>query len=265
MDRDEIQRRDFPTGRRGYDPAAVDAHLRRVADEFEGLRRRRRRPRQPVRRRRPSRSGRSSRRPSSSAAELRAQAGDEASAHVGRVREAADGLLGRLDELEAELARLLQGLRAQRRAPGPRARGAPGGGLAGAAGAAQPVEEDFAAAAPADRDEPLPADAEPSPPPALAAPELPADDEAGARLIALNMALDGTPREEAARYLAEHFALADLGRAARRRLLAGRTVTDGPAELAELRRRAARDRRPQRASAGLRCGTRTRRCRRGGA
>ncbi len=35
MDRDLIQRRDFPTGRRGYDPAAVDEHLRRVADAFE--------------------------------------------------------------------------------------------------------------------------------------------------------------------------------------------------------------------------------------
>ena len=34
-------------------------------------------------------------------------------------------------------------------------------------------------------------------------------DEAGARLTALNMALGGTPREETARYLAEHYALAD--------------------------------------------------------
>ena len=35
MDRDLIQRQDFPTGRRGYDIAAVDDHLRRVADAFE--------------------------------------------------------------------------------------------------------------------------------------------------------------------------------------------------------------------------------------
>jgi hypothetical protein len=41
-----------------------------------------------------------------------------------------------------------------------------------------------------------------------AAPEPPGDD-AGARLIVLNMALGGTPREEAARYLAEHFELED--------------------------------------------------------
>ena len=36
------------------------------------------------------------------------------------------------------------------------------------------------------------------------------DDDAGARLVALNMALEGTPREETARYLAEHFELGDV-------------------------------------------------------
>jgi hypothetical protein len=35
------------------------------------------------------------------------------------------------------------------------------------------------------------------------------DDAEGARLIALNMALNGTPREETARYLSENFQLAD--------------------------------------------------------
>jgi ABC-type transporter Mla subunit MlaD len=46
--------------------------------------------------------------------------------------------------------------------------------------------------------------------PAEPAPEAQGDgDEAGARLTALNMALGGTPREETARYLAEHYALAD--------------------------------------------------------
>jgi len=37
-------------------------------------------------------------------------------------------------------------------------------------------------------------------------------DAEGARLIALNMALNGTPREETARYLSENFQLADAGR-----------------------------------------------------
>ena len=39
-----------------------------------------------------------------------------------------------------------------------------------------------------------------------------ADDTEGARLIALNMALNGTPREETDRYLAENFSLADRAR-----------------------------------------------------
>jgi DivIVA domain-containing protein len=37
IDRQAIERRDFPIGRRGYDPAAVDAHLRALAAEFEEL------------------------------------------------------------------------------------------------------------------------------------------------------------------------------------------------------------------------------------
>jgi DivIVA domain-containing protein len=39
FDRQAIERRDFPIGRRGYDAGAVDAHLRSLADEFEQLQR----------------------------------------------------------------------------------------------------------------------------------------------------------------------------------------------------------------------------------
>ena len=39
VDRQAIERRDFPIGRRGYDPAAVDAHLRSLANEIEELQR----------------------------------------------------------------------------------------------------------------------------------------------------------------------------------------------------------------------------------
>ena len=39
FDRQAIERRDFPIGRRGYDPAAVDAHLRALANEIEELQR----------------------------------------------------------------------------------------------------------------------------------------------------------------------------------------------------------------------------------
>lgn len=37
MKREEIVRSDFPTTRKGYDPAAVDEHLRKVADESQKL------------------------------------------------------------------------------------------------------------------------------------------------------------------------------------------------------------------------------------
>jgi len=40
LDRQAIERRDFPIGRRGYDPGAVDLHLRALAEEFEALQRR---------------------------------------------------------------------------------------------------------------------------------------------------------------------------------------------------------------------------------
>ena len=43
----------------------------------------------------------------------------------------------------------------------------------------------------------------------MAVPADGSDDIEGARLIALNMALNGTPREETDRYLAENFELDD--------------------------------------------------------
>ena len=208
MDRDAIERRDFPVGRRGYDQEAVDSHLRRVADEFEALR------------------GRAPAAPSASplaagaseqvrlileaaeagAAELRADAGREAGEHVARVKDAAGGMLSRLDELERELGGLLDALRKS----GERLNE----GLAqlqrqaGELGAETAAAEDVVPAAPADDVAEVPSsdDAET----AAAGNGAPAAaDEAGARLIALNMALSGTPREETARYLAEHFQLAD--------------------------------------------------------
>ncbi len=39
LDRQQIERRDFPIVRRGYDPATVDAHLRALSEEVEELRR----------------------------------------------------------------------------------------------------------------------------------------------------------------------------------------------------------------------------------
>jgi hypothetical protein len=70
------------------------------------------------------------------------------------------------------------------------------------------VEPEPAPAAPA---EPEPAAAEPEPAPASPPSDGErSDDDAGARLVALNMALEGTPRDETARFLADHYELIDV-------------------------------------------------------
>jgi DivIVA domain-containing protein len=196
VDREEIERSDFPVARRGYDTGSVDAHLRHVADEFEGAR---------------SASPRASlaagaseqvrlilEAAEQSATQLREDAERTASGHVERVSEAAAGLVGRLDELQGELDSLLDGLRksAERLTEG----------LAGLHAQARDLQPEPEAAAPP---EPEP-DPEPEPE-AEPEPRATEADEAGARIIALNMALGGSSRDETAAYLAEHFTLADPG------------------------------------------------------
>jgi len=200
VDRDAIERRDFPVGRRGYDQAAVDEHLRRVADEMESLRAT---PRAAA----PALSAGASEQvraileaAEAGAAELRAEAGREAGEHVARVQEAAGGMLSRLDRLEGELSALLENLR--------RSSERLNEGMAELhEQAAWLAPEPAAEAPPSEIVEPGVVPAEPEP--AIEAPAAVNGDEAGARLIALNMALSGTPREETARYLAENYSLAD--------------------------------------------------------
>jgi len=205
VDRDNIERRDFPTGRRGYDPAAVDEHLRRVADEIDELRANPGSRPAPT----PLSAGTSEQvraileAAETGAAELRAEAGREAGEHVARVEEAAGGMLSRLDQLESELKTLLEALRRS------------GEQLNDGLARLQEQVSDFggpdAAPEPEPVAEPEPSrEPEPAPEPiAQAEPPSRNGDEAGARLIALNMALSGTPREETAAYLAEHYDLAD--------------------------------------------------------
>ena len=237
MDRDGIERRDFPTGRRGYDTQAVDEHLRRVADAFES---------QQAPPAAPSLASSTAEQvqhileaAEQSVAEVQAQAGREAADHVAAVQEATSGMLSKLDQLEGELNKLLSALRAS----GERL----SEGLAAlqsdvAHGVTSPVPDfvpaEFTAPAggsPPAADSP-PATGSPpaagSPPASAAAPDSPAPpapdspaapaadsppaatnghaDDAGARLIALNMALSGEPRDVTARYLREHFDLPDL-------------------------------------------------------
>ena len=212
MEREDIERRDFPVGRRGYEQGAVDEHLRGVADEIERLK--------------GSRSAPAPARPAASmsagaseqvrlileaaergAAELREDAGRQAKAHVARVEAAADGMLAKLDALQGELGSLLDGLRAS----GERL----GEGLAALQAEVGDVDP-LPAAEPAPEPEEPVAEApepEPDPEPEPEPPKPPADDadEAGARIIALNMALGGSSREETAAYLAENFTLSDPG------------------------------------------------------
>ena len=124
-----------------------------------------------------------------SATEIRGQAAGD----VARLERAARDLRARLDEVERELGGLLDVLRRS----GERLSESLARLHEDAADTAPPG----AAVAP---DEPV------TPRDEAAPAEPPLDgDEAGARLTALNMALGGTSREETARYLAEHYSLAD--------------------------------------------------------
>ena len=225
MDRERIERRDFPTGRRGYDPAAVDEHLRRVADEFEAHLNA---PRRSLADSTSEQVRQILEAAERSASEMRS----EAAGQLARVEAAAGGMLTRLDRLENELNGLLEALRASgerlteglaelRAAVDTSAPSAP----PAPADAAPPAPAADAAPSPAPATSPPPAaddapPADPSPPePSSNGASAPDDtlfdpgpaqaDEAGARLIALNMALSGSSREDTARYLAEHFTLDD--------------------------------------------------------
>jgi DivIVA domain-containing protein len=258
LDRQAIEKRDFPIGRRGYDPASVDAHLARLADEIESLGRQAKR-----------RSGESLAQAASeqvrlivqaaesSAAEIereaeeeaaqlrteatrdaertRADAIERASGHVGRVSSATGDMLERVEAMQRELGTLVETLRtgANRVNADLSLLESNMGELQQAAGAsASHSEEDLPhtpetesfEALPSHRAAAEPAAAAAAAPGAASAPserepvarrEAPAPasngsgDVEGARLIALNMALNGQSRDETDRYLAENFDLAD--------------------------------------------------------
>ncbi len=278
FDRQAIERRDFPIGRRGYDPAAVDAHLRALAAEFEEL----------------TRAGAGGAgQPSlattaagqvqsildaaeTAAADIERQALDgardtreqadrdaertregairQAREHVAAVAQATSVLLERVSSMDGEVSALVESLRAgagrladdlaavERNmgelydAASARAGAAPGGESSPAAldsasatpaaspsgpgGSAPPLPARPASAAAASgpaapRPASGPAPDQPARPAAEAeqvgepAPAGANGDLDGARLIALNMALNGESRADADRYLAENFELAD--------------------------------------------------------
>ncbi|WP_210492585.1 DivIVA domain-containing protein [Patulibacter sp. SYSU D01012] len=171
---------------------------------------------------------------------VRADAEHEARERVSAVRGATTSLLQRVAALDAEVGRVLEDLGGEVPAAvagsvSPESRhvtaGAPDGGLptpeqldAPAAPVVEPDPEPAPAPAASSATPPAAPDPVPSavagpapttPPtaaPAPAATTPPAErstDEAGARLVALDLLLDGTPREEIDRRLAERYALPD--------------------------------------------------------
>jgi hypothetical protein len=151
----------------------------------------------------------------------------ETQSQLRRVQEAADGLAGRADEIERELERLAEGVRDAIRGLREDLKELRGGGERTtaeapvvAASAPEPVAppEPVARGAAVAHAEP-PEDIKPAaereqatevrPEPSENPTGAPAGGNEGARVIALNMALSGSTRDETAAYLAENFELDD--------------------------------------------------------
>ncbi|MGI8429677.1 MAG: DivIVA domain-containing protein [Solirubrobacteraceae bacterium] len=273
LERQSIEKKDFPIGRRGYDPEAVDAHLSALADEVDELKRSARRRSETLAsaasdqvqaiveaaetsaagiQRQAEEDAREIRADADSAAQAaREQAAAQARDYVGKVSESTAVMSERLDAMESELSALIESLRTGSnrlsadlqllegnmaevtQAVTPRRRFEPESDPA-AVEQAPPTEErdlfeeqveDYPTDLTAAYGEPL-AEQEGAPAldpvePSTAGTETASgqslrtepgdgsDDTEGARLIALNMALNGTSREETNRYLAENFQLPD--------------------------------------------------------
>ena len=256
LDRQSIEKRDFPIGRRGYEPANVDAHLASVASEVEALQQAKAAPAPAAASQEAAPSGVGSlaslasvqvqaiveaaeRTASSIESDARDRAAaverdaaaeakrirDEAIArsqeHIGQVHEATSLMLQRVDAMESELGALVDTLRT-----GANRVSADLYLVSSTMGELYEVVGGSSESAPAALGEPpaaveRPAAVAPEPEPAFEheperAPEPPQaasaqaeDDVEGARLIALNMALNGQTREETDKYLAENFDLSD--------------------------------------------------------
>jgi DivIVA domain-containing protein len=190
LDRRTIMRDDFPSNRRGYDPAAVDAHLDRIADEVEELRRRAATP-APAPAPLSAQAGEQVKAiveaAERGAQEIRDAAQAEARTHVANVTAAVDRLRERIEEMERDITQLIIELRE---------------GADRLRGDLSELQEG-AAAVSAAREATAP---EPEP----AAPRAPKNgDSAAARIVALDMALSGTSREDTDQYLAENYDLPD--------------------------------------------------------
>ena len=220
LDRQTIMRDDFPSNRRGYDPAAVDAHLDRIADAVDEMRRQAAAP-APLSAQAGEQVKAIVEAAERGAQEIRDAAQTEAREHVANVTAAADRLRERIEQMERDMTQLIIDLREG----ADRLRGDLDGLQAGtdalstaraatpSAPAPSPPLPEPRAVAPPPEPPPDPepaAAAEPAAAPDPAATHEPKDgDSAAARIVALDMALSGTSREDTDRYLAENYDLAD--------------------------------------------------------
>jgi cell division septum initiation protein DivIVA len=258
LDRQSIERRDFPVTRRGYNPEAVHAHLGAIAAQLEELTHSAERGRESIadaageqvraiieaaeatasriRAEAEEEATRVRADARSDAQTTQADAADQAGEQLELVSKSATAMLDRIEVFDRELTAVFESMRsgaARLNAELDQLRhelkqtskgGAPRATRAEAARAAAQ-----AARTPAPEPEPQPKpepvrEAEPelvARPEAKAEPELVAEgkpepaggsDDESARLIALNMALNGSSREEVDRYLRENYELADQGK-----------------------------------------------------
>jgi ABC-type transporter Mla subunit MlaD len=145
-----------------------------------------------------------------SAAELRAEAAEEIEAQLERAQTVAARLSERADQIERSLQGLADSVRDELSAlkADLEELRAVGEGVGETRGAAREPAEPAQATEPAAAAAPTPAAEPAAAEPAPAAPAA-GDGHEGARVIALNMALNGSPRDETARYLDENFELED--------------------------------------------------------
>jgi DivIVA domain-containing protein len=197
LDRESIERRDFPLARRGYDPAAVDAHLRALAQRTQELAQCAAAAAEPslgttaatqvqgILEAAQATAAVIEREAQRDAQRLREDAALEvegARTHVETLARASAGLLASVESLDGEVSALAQSLRDGRPPPAP----------------VVVAEERQSLTPPA-----------PAPAPQAGASGQGGEDLDGARLVALNMALGGESREQTDRYLADSYQLAD--------------------------------------------------------
>jgi cell division septum initiation protein DivIVA len=249
LDRQSIEKRDFPFGRRGYEPAAVDAHLAALAREVEALKRAQSTPpaapaaapgpraslasvasaqvqaiveaaeasAAAIERDAQDQAEQSAQDAAREAQHIRDQAVERSQEHVGKVHEATALMLQRVDAMESELNALVEALRtgANRLNADLSLLSGNMGELYDAAGRsagdtpAAPIVDDVLIVE--EVEEIIVVEEQPEEvAPAAPIPEGSDDEDLeGARLIALNMALNGQSRAETDTYLAENFDLSD--------------------------------------------------------